>query len=75
MSATKIAAAIDRIAKDRAGWLVDAVATATQNRAFLRGDPEEDKWATEAILLNGEKAIRVGIEKALIAMKIAEMDQ
>lgn len=40
-----------------ADWLVDAVATATQDRRFLRGDPEEDKLATEAILLNGKKAM------------------
>jgi len=40
-----------------ADWLVDAVATATQDRRFLRGDPAEDKIATEAILLNGKKAI------------------
>jgi hypothetical protein len=38
-------------------WLVDAVATATQDRRFLRGDPVEDKIATEAILANGAKAM------------------
>ena len=41
-----------------ADWLVDAVATATQNRAFLRGDPECDEVACEAIYLNGLKAIK-----------------
>lgn len=41
-----------------ADWLVDAVANATQDRRFLRGEPDEDKIATEAILLNGTKAIR-----------------
>jgi len=40
-----------------ADWLVDAVAAATQDRRFLRGDPAEDKLATEAIFLNGKKAI------------------
>ena len=40
-----------------ADWLVDAVAGATQDRRFLRGDPEEDKIATEAILLNAKKAM------------------
>ena len=40
-----------------ADWLVDAVACATQNRMFLRGDPEEDKVATEALLLNAKKAM------------------
>lgn len=42
-------------------WLVDAVATATQDRRFLRGEPEEDRIATEAILLNGKKAIKNAI--------------
>ena len=51
------------IAKDRADWLVDAVACATQNRMFLRGEPECDEVACEAILMNGEKAIRVATEK------------
>jgi len=41
-----------------ADWLVDAVATATQDRRFLRGDPEEDRVATEALCLNGRKAIQ-----------------
>jgi hypothetical protein len=49
------------LARERADWLVDAIATATQNRSFLRGDPEEDEVATEAILLNGHKAIAVAI--------------
>lgn len=54
-------------AKDRADWLVDAVATSTQNPAFLRGEEEEDTWATEAILLNGEKAIRIAAARAILA--------
>lgn len=41
-----------------ADWLVDAVATATQDRRFLRGDPAEDRVAIEAIYLNGRKAIQ-----------------
>lgn len=53
-----------QIAKDRADWLVDAVAMATQNRMFLRGDPECDDVAVEAILLNAEKAILVAIDRA-----------
>ena len=40
-----------------ADWLVDAVATATQDRRFLRGDPEEDKVATKALLINAKKAM------------------
>lgn len=51
------------IAKDRADWLLDAVACATQNRQFLRGEPEYDEVAGEAILLNGEKAINVALSK------------
>jgi len=51
------------IAKDRADWLLDAVAGATQNRQFLRGDPAYDEVAGGAILLNGEKAINVALSK------------
>lgn len=40
-----------------ADWLVDAVATATQDRRFLRGDSAEDKVATAALYLNAKKAI------------------
>ena len=45
-----------------ADWLVDAVATATQNRAFLRNEPQEDEAATEAIYANGKKAIENVLE-------------
>jgi hypothetical protein len=55
---------IRKIATDRADWLVDAVAVSTQNRALLRGDPEEDKVLTEALYLNAIKAIEVAIERA-----------
>ena len=41
-----------------ADWLVDAVGMATQNRMLLRGDKSEDKALTEAIYLNGLKAIK-----------------
>lgn len=47
-----------------ADWLVDAVATATQNRIFLRGDEQEDRVVTEAIFLNAEKAISNAIRDA-----------
>lgn len=48
----------DRKAADYwADWLLDAIAGATQDRRLLRGDPAEDRIATEAILLNGKKAI------------------
>ena len=45
-----------------ADWLVDAVATATQNRALLRGDPQEDTVLTETLLLNGKKAIELALK-------------
>lgn len=53
---------IDEIAKDRADWLIDAAATASQNRLLLRGDPESDPFLIDAILVNAEKAIRIAIE-------------
>lgn len=56
---------IEGIVKDRADWLVDAVAMSTQDRRFLRGDPDEDKVATEALELNAKKAIEVAITRAL----------
>jgi hypothetical protein len=40
-----------------ADWLVDAVATATQDRRFLRGDEQHDKLATDAIFENAVKAM------------------
>lgn len=51
----------DEIAKERAEWLLDAIAVSTQDRRFLRGDPACDEVACEAILLNGEKAITTAI--------------
>lgn len=44
-----------------ADWLVDAVAMATQDRRFLRGDPAEDAVATEALYKNGKKAIEMAL--------------
>jgi hypothetical protein len=55
---------IEGIIADRADWLVDAVATATQNRMFLRGDPECDPVAVEAMEMNGAKAIRIALERS-----------
>ena len=40
-----------------ADWLVDAIATSTQDRRYLRGDPAEDVVATEAIYANAKKAM------------------
>ena len=48
----------DEAVKYWSDWLVDAVATSTQNRMFLRGDPESDDIACESILMNGAHAIR-----------------
>jgi len=53
-----------------ADWLVDAIAGATQDLRFLRGDPEEDRIATEAIFANGSKAISNAI--AAIAAALGE---
>jgi len=47
----------EKIADYWADWLIDAVGGATQNRALLRGDPSEDEVLTQAIVLNGKKAI------------------
>lgn len=58
------------IIDDRANWLVDAVAMATQNRAFLRGEPECDEVACDAIQMNGAKAIEVAIRKTEAALAI-----
>lgn len=40
------------IAEEAAGWLIDAIATATQDRRFLLGDPECDVTASESIVQN-----------------------
>jgi hypothetical protein len=40
-------------AKEAADWLVDAIATALQDRRFLRGDPECETAVVEAIIQNG----------------------
>ena len=51
-------------AKDRADWLIDAVAAATQNRTFLRGDPEADDVVIAAIEMNARKAFSVISDRA-----------
>lgn len=63
--------ALDRIIKDRSEWLIDAVACATQNRMFLRGEPEADDIAIDAIIMNGEKALRDAIDSSLLAFHLA----
>lgn len=52
-----------KIAKDRSDWLIDAAATASQNRILLRGEPEADEVLIEAILVSAEKAILVAISQ------------
>lgn len=59
------AATVEGIAQERADWLLDAIAVATQDRRYLRGSSEYDEVVGEAILLNGAKAIRVELERAL----------
>lgn len=49
--------------KERADWLIDAIAMATQNRMFLRGDPECDEDVCEAIEQNAIKAMTVLLER------------
>ena len=46
-----------------ADWLVDAIATATQNRMFLRGDEECDEGLCEALYANAKHAIDLAIEE------------
>lgn len=41
------------VAEEAADWLLDAIATSTQDRRFLRGDPEYDDVSSESIRLNG----------------------
>lgn len=52
------------LAEKWADWLVDAVATATQDRSLLRGDPAENTYLTEAIYANGKKAIELALKAA-----------
>jgi heme O synthase-like polyprenyltransferase len=59
-----------KVANYWADWLIDAVGGATQNRALLRGDPAEDEILTQAIVLNGKKAI-LNAMKALAAQSAA----
>lgn len=52
------------IAEDRADWLVDAVACATQDRRFLRGDPAENTELVEVLFLNAKQAISAALASA-----------
>ena len=59
------------IAGERADWLIDAIATATQDKTFLRGEPECDEGLCACILANAEKAITT----ALIVAERRGMEQ
>ena len=61
------------IPKDRADWLLDAIAGATQDRRFLRGDPEYDAVTGGVLLLNAEKALRVACERCAVIAEWAHM--
>lgn len=52
-----------------ADWLVDAVAMATQDRRYLRGDDGEDSVATEAIEMNAQKALNNALNGADALLK------
>jgi len=52
-----------RAATEAADWLIDAVATATQDRRFLRGEPETDEVAIQAIMNNGVVACLRAIKR------------
>lgn len=54
----------EQIAAERADWLLDAIAGATQDRQFLRGDAECNPVVCEAVLLNGAKAILIALARA-----------
>lgn len=44
------------LADEAADWLIDAVACATQDRRFLRGDEAYDEVMSQAIMGNGKIA-------------------
>ena len=52
------------IAEWCADWLLDAIACATQDRKFLRGEHEYDEYLGQAILANGVIAALHAIYKA-----------
>lgn len=57
------------VAEKWADWLVDAVATATQDRRFLRGDDQEDRIVTEALYANAKHAIEQAINERVMSYK------
>jgi len=54
------------LADEAAGWLLDAIATATQDRRFLRGEPEFDDVLSDAIIANGKIACLRVLHKAAL---------
>lgn len=54
---------IKSVAIDRADWLLDAIACATQDRRFLRGDAAYDEEIGGVILINAQKAIATAIDR------------
>lgn len=53
----------EEMAQDRADWLIDAIATATQDKRFLRGEKECDEDLCEVIRLNALKALRAALKQ------------
>ncbi len=58
-----------RIVRDLSDLLLDNIATAMQDRSFLRGDPLEDKDRTEVVVINAEQVIGMAIQQALKAAR------
>lgn len=62
------------IAEDAADWLIDAVACATQDRQFLRGDEAYNELTSEAIMGNGKIACLQAIHALLSKIDTGETD-
>ncbi len=54
---------IEQIAEYWAEWCVDSVAGGTQDRQFLRGEPQENSVAIEAIHASAKHAILMALKK------------
>jgi len=55
---------VDGIAEYWAEWCVDSVAVGTQDRQFIRGEPEENTLVIEAIHGSAKRAILMAIKDA-----------
>lgn len=51
------------IAEEAADWLIDALAAGSQDRKYLRGDPECDKVLCDFIMANGKLAALRALHK------------